>query len=469
MCFSFSKRICSLFGYLCSLPAGYWSFRNYLHPGCVFVPATSQTLAKGVKILADSNTRFAVRSGGHSPIAGVANIDQGVLIVTTRFDGMKIVPAPNRLGAQYFSMGAAQRWGQAYDFLIPQGLNIVGGRVYSVGSSAVLGGGISYLSYKHGWASDNVLNYELVTSKGEVLQVNKDSYPDLYWGLKGGSNNFGIVTRYDMKTYAQDKVFGGTIVYENYQDYLDAYQAWINPGGGIEDTNAAIMPNINYSPLTNQTVATWVGVYNAPVNNPRSFENFTKAASISNQASLTSFDQVVAQSKGFAGTIARGNWFATAIKFYPGTMDFQYQTLIQTAQAQLAGLNVTVGIASEPVTAAFLEASRANGGDAMDLDPARGGFHVVLCYAFWFDESLDARVQRYLQTLIHNLDDGARRSGHDYPFVWLNNAGDTQDPFATYGYGKSLPRLRALARKYDPKAVFQRLVPGFKLDGPKVR
>ena len=224
---------------------------------------------------------------------------------------MKVVPAPNSLGAQYFSMGSGKRWGEVYDFLVPQGLNIVGGRVYSVGSALLLGGGISYLGYKHGWACDNVLNFELVTGKGEVLQVNKKSYPDLFWALKGGSNNFGIVTRFDLKTYPQGKVFGGTITYQNTQDYLDAHQAWINPGGGVEDNSAAIMPNVNYSPLTNQSTATWTGLYNAPVNNPRSFENFTKFPSVSNQASLTTFNEVVGQSKSYGGTIARGNWFGT--------------------------------------------------------------------------------------------------------------------------------------------------------------
>ena len=136
---------------------------------------------------------------------------------------------------------------QYYDFLIPQGLNVVGGRVWPVGSVLLLGGGISYFSYKQGWASNNVLNFELVTGKGEVLQVKKKTYPDLFRTLKDGGNNYGIVTRYDTKTFSQGRVFGGTIAYkpENTQDYLDAYQTWINPGGGVEDDDSAVMPNVN--------------------------------------------------------------------------------------------------------------------------------------------------------------------------------------------------------------------------------
>ncbi|KAL8644073.1 MAG: hypothetical protein Q9226_007950 [Calogaya cf. arnoldii] len=446
----------------------YWSFRDYLRPFCVFTPTGSSDLAKGVKILADSNTHFAVRSGGHSPVRGDAEIEEGVLIVTTLFNTMRVVPAPNPLGAQYFSMGSGNRWGQAYDFLIPQGLNVVGGRVWPVGSGLLLGGGISYFSYKQGWASNNVLNFELVTGKGKVLQVNKKTYPDLFWALKGGSNNYGIVTRYDMKIFSQGQVFGGTIAYkpENTQDYLDAYQTWINPGGGVEDNDAAVMPNVNYSPLTKESVATWVGVHNTPVDNPRSFENFTKIPSTFRAVGVTTFDKIVNQSKVYGGTVARASWFATAIKFYNNTLNYQYKTFISTADSQLAGLNVTLGFATEPVTTSMLRAARQNGGDPMDLDPQRGSFHVVLCYAFWGEESLDARMEQYLQTLIRNLEDGAKASGNYYPFTFLNNAGRTQNPFESYGYGRSLPRMKAIATKYDPKGVFRRLVPGFKLDGP---
>ncbi|KAL8776197.1 MAG: hypothetical protein Q9203_006507 [Teloschistes exilis] len=446
----------------------YWSSRDFLHPFCVWAPTTSSDLAAGIKILADTNTHFAVRSGGHSPVAGTANINEGVLVVTTAFDTMKVVPAPNPMGTQYFSMGPGKRWGQVYDFLIPQGINVIGGRVWSVGSGLLLGGGISYLGYKHGWASDNVLNYELVTAQGQVLQVNNKTYPDLFWALKGGSNNYGIVTRYDLKTVDQGEVFGGTIVYkpENTQDYLDAHQAWINPGGGVWDDSAAIMPNVDYSPLTKQSAATWLGVHNAPEDNPRTFENFTKIPSLTAAASVMSFGGVVNQTKEYGGTLGRSNWFATSISFYNDTLNDQYKTMVSTADSLLAGLNVSVGWTAEPITTSFLEASRRAGGDAIDLDPQRGSFHIALCYAFWDDEKLDARVQNYLETLIKNLDAISKKKGLYYPFTFLNDAGGTQNPFATYGYGKSLPKMKAIAKKYDPKGVFQRLVPGFKLDGP---
>ena len=71
----------------------------------------------------------------------------------------------------------------------------------------------------------------------------------------------------------------------------------------------------------------------------------------------------------------------------------------------------------------------------MDLDPQRGSFHVVLCYAFWAEESLDSWMEQYLQKINQNLEDGAKDSGNHYPFPFLNNAGRTQNPLESYGMG----------------------------------
>lgn len=70
-------------------------------------------------------------------------------------------------------------------------------------------GGFSNLSPQYGFASDNIINYEIVLSNGSIIDVNITSNPDLYWGLKAGSTNFGIITRYDLKTYPLVPMWGG--------------------------------------------------------------------------------------------------------------------------------------------------------------------------------------------------------------------------------------------------------------------
>jgi FAD/FMN-containing dehydrogenase len=93
-------------------------------------------------------------------------------------------------------VGPGNRWLDVYEYLTPQGLSVIGGRDAEIGVGGLtLGGGISWYSGRHGWACDGVKNYEVVVASGEILEVNQETYPDLYWALRGGGNNFGVVTR----------------------------------------------------------------------------------------------------------------------------------------------------------------------------------------------------------------------------------------------------------------------------------
>lgn len=74
-------------------------------------------------------------------------------------------------------------------------------------------GGISYLSRRYGWAVDNIRNYEVVLANGTIANVNKDTHPDLFFALRGGGNNFGIVTRFDFETRRIGMMSGGTTVF----------------------------------------------------------------------------------------------------------------------------------------------------------------------------------------------------------------------------------------------------------------
>lgn len=72
-----------------------------------------------------------------------------------------------------------------------------------------LGGGISFFSNQYGWACDNVISFEVVTASGVIITASSTSYSDLYWSLRGGGNNFGIVTKFDLKTISQGQMWGG--------------------------------------------------------------------------------------------------------------------------------------------------------------------------------------------------------------------------------------------------------------------
>lgn len=235
------------------------------------------------------------------PVTGYASTDDGVLIATTNLNKFKLIPKPNKFNQPYVEVGPALTWGDIYKRLSNYGLIAVGGRVATVGTSLLLGGGLSYFSGIYGWAANNVVNFELVTADSMILQVNARTYPDLFWALKGGSNNFGIVTRYDLKTFPRRQIFGGTVVWDMpyVQDFIEAQSAFIAPGGGADDPKAAIMSNWQINPLTGVVSASSVLVYDAPDPAPRALENFTGITALSSDTKVQTMSSIADGTIGF--------------------------------------------------------------------------------------------------------------------------------------------------------------------------
>lgn len=276
-------------------------------PYCVFSPTTSQNLAQGILILKATNTTFAVRSGGHAAVQGLAATSHGVLVATTQFTETTLVPTPNAYGTSYLRAGAAFRWQELYDFLNPHGLIVVGGRVAPVGSSLIGGGGLSYHASLYGWAASNVVNFEVVTGEGKVLEANAETNCDLFWALKGGSNNFGIVTRYDLKTYPSGLVFGGVSHWaaNATQQYLDAQTAYLQPGGGVSDPKGNIMPSWSINPSTGVETQSIIYFYNEDNPSPAAFANFTAIPTVSTTAGISNFSAITEQTAFFATLVNR--------------------------------------------------------------------------------------------------------------------------------------------------------------------
>lgn len=108
------------------------------------------------------------------------------------------------------------RWKPVFETLAEYGVAVTGGRDSDVGAGGfILGGGNSFWSASHGWACDNVVNFEVVLADGSIVNANAEEHADLWIALKGGSGNFGIVTRFDMKSIEysnpQNHIYGGTL------------------------------------------------------------------------------------------------------------------------------------------------------------------------------------------------------------------------------------------------------------------
>lgn len=152
---------------------------------------------------------IAVRGGGHN-VAGRATIDGGVMIDLSPMKGVVVDPKGRTARAQ----GGAT-WADLNPATQEHNLAVTGGVVSATGIGGLtLGGGIGWLMGKYGLALDNLRAIELVTADGRVLQVDKQSDPDLFWALRGGGGNFGIATSFDFDLHAVGPtVVGGPIVH----------------------------------------------------------------------------------------------------------------------------------------------------------------------------------------------------------------------------------------------------------------
>lgn len=226
------------------------------------------------------------------PVKGAASTNQGVLVVLTKMREMSM-----SADQSIASLGPGLTWFEVYNWIEPFGKAVLGGRYAPVGVSGfLLGGGISFYSGQYGWAASSVSNYELVTADGNILDVNSSSYPDLYWALKGGSGNFGVVTRFDIKTHPGPDVYAGTVTYASSVTpaFMEALEAFVSPGGGIDDPYSAILPNVDIDPMAGVMTANAFIFNNG--NNTSTFNNFTGLTTLSNTAKRRPFNDFVAES-----------------------------------------------------------------------------------------------------------------------------------------------------------------------------
>ena len=136
-------------------------------------------------------------------------------------------------------------------------------------------GGVSFYLGQKGFACDNVVNMEVVLADGSIVNANALERPDLFRALKGGSNNFGIVTRFDLETYPQGQLWGGFIAYPSstIPQQLSAFQSFMQ--SARSDPYAEIICAIGYVGAAKSVVVS-VGLhYTKPVVNPLIFQPFT--------------------------------------------------------------------------------------------------------------------------------------------------------------------------------------------------
>jgi FAD/FMN-containing dehydrogenase len=173
----------------------------------VLRPASIEDVQAGVRFAADAGLVLSVRGGGHG-FAGFGTNDGGVVIDLSRLASVEVIDKERHV----VRIGGGSTWGQVAAELAPHGLAISSGDTRSVGVGGLtLTGGIGWKVRKYGLALDNLVAAEVVTADGAVVQASARENPELFWALRGGGGNFGVVTAFDFVAHQTTDVFFGKI------------------------------------------------------------------------------------------------------------------------------------------------------------------------------------------------------------------------------------------------------------------
>ncbi|TCC27842.1 FAD-binding oxidoreductase [Kribbella speibonae] len=178
-------------------------------PAYVLRPETVEDVRKAVRYAAGSGLPLAVRGGGHA-FPGFGTNDGGVVIDLVDLAGIELVDKDRHI----VRIGGGATWGQVAAALAPHGLAISSGDTRSVGVGGLtLTGGIGWKVRKYGLALDSLVAAEVVTAAGEVVRASADENPELFWAIRGGGGNFGIVTAFEFAAHPTTDIHFGKVVF----------------------------------------------------------------------------------------------------------------------------------------------------------------------------------------------------------------------------------------------------------------
>ncbi|KAL0565081.1 hypothetical protein V5O48_016952 [Marasmius crinis-equi] len=449
-----------------------WNYHNTeFLPACIILPREASHVQEAIKTIYDREVNYAVQAGGHSAMKGWNNVQNGILILFTFMDDVTYDAKRDTI-----TLLPGVRWGQAVSTLEPFGVAPVGGRVNDVGTGLLLGGGLSFLSPKHGFGADTFVELDIVLQDGRLVTATVDNeYRDLFKALKGGANRLGIVTRYEVTAVhtggRQDKRwFGGIIMTDCFTAGLDGQY----PETALQDVLHAVAQHIRESKDPNAAILTFIGCivstpdaqnvttlpaaalfYNGGDDNLTATETervfnttFSRFLSLPRlptsfvqQLSYSDISELMAEGPAQMGL---GQYFG-ASTFGPDDSINRYIDAVRLNQeltTQFKSIVSTSVVAFTPVLDNQIQVGRQRGGNV--INPPLGGYNAV---QFQVSVNPGASSHELAELNAARAKWFERLPGTPGLPLYINECDKHQNVFETYG---DYDHLRRTYSKYDP-------------------
>ena len=221
-----------------------WARAHEQHPAAVAYPADAGDVVEIVNFARNAGLQVTAQGTGHNSGAHGDRLADSILVKTSELREVSVDPE-----ARIARVGAGALWMDVVPVAAEHGLAALAGSSPDVGVVGYsLGGGVGYLGRKHGIASNNVTAIEIVTADGRFRRVDADNDADLFWALRGGGGNYGVVTAMEFRLFAVDDLYAGMMLWP-VEDAARIYKAWRDWTETAPDEVTSMARMIQFPPL----------------------------------------------------------------------------------------------------------------------------------------------------------------------------------------------------------------------------
>ncbi|KAI9172850.1 FAD-dependent monooxygenase CTB5 [Paramyrothecium foliicola] len=443
-----------------------WSLDAALEPWCVVMPESTNDTVRLAKIISENQCPFGIRSGGHAVFANSNSIEDGVTVDFGYLNGTTYEEETNTA-----SIEAGGRWGAVYKTLESYGVGAAGGGQTTVGVAGfLLGGGMSFFNNAYGFGCDTIKNMEVVLANGTVVNANANENRELWIALKGGSGNFGFVTRFDLEAIPfadrqTPRMWGGTMIW-NISVINQVLDTMVDFTKNLTDLGSSSHVIAAYSSSAGWAI---IGALENKDNvDSAAFDGY-KAIPKRLSSSMRS-DTLFNIAQEFSGAGRSYNiWIPGAVKNDKDIQRYifkRFDMMVKEVQ-QLIQPNATWSafLQLQPITLPMIAAGKGTNAIGLDAEVAAGRGPGIMTSIGFAMETVKQEALIYPLALSCQRDIDKYAETRDAKWLWryLNYADLTYDAIGSYGI-RSVKQMQAVSSRYDPVGVFQKLRrSGFKI------